>query len=30
VAWDFHTIASLPSVPNNVALKRTCQMRVAN
>jgi Flp pilus assembly protein TadG len=29
VAWDFHTVASLPSVPNIVSLKRTCQMRVA-
>jgi len=30
VAWDFHTIASLPSVPNTVPLQRTTQMRVAN
>jgi Flp pilus assembly protein TadG len=29
VAWEFHTIASLPSVPNTVALSRTSQMRVA-
>jgi Flp pilus assembly protein TadG len=29
VAWNFHTIASLPGVPNTVNLSRSCQMRVA-
>lgn len=29
VAWDFHTIASLPNVPSTVSLSRSSQMRVA-
>jgi Flp pilus assembly protein TadG len=29
VAWDFHTIASLPNIPNTVSLSRSNQMRVA-